>query len=112
MTAHERFSKFVGEIGIPRIEYLYDLTLCDMMLIERGYDRRHRQMWSSTRWSTFYIMSAFQGGKQMAENGIYSPSDLLKFPWEKEKVVISEEEQKQLMQEIEAYNEMISKPQP
>ena len=100
----------MGEIGIDRKEYLYDLTNCDLLLIERGYDRRHRQLWSSTRWSTFYVMSAFQGSEQMAKNGIYSPSDLIKFPWEKEKVVISKEDQEQLMREIEAYQAM-SKPQ-
>ena len=99
----------MGEIGIDRKEYLYDLTNCDLLLIERGYDRRHRQIWSSTRWSTFYVMSAFQGSEQMAKNGIYSPSDLIKFPWEKEKVAISKEDQEQLMREIEAYQAM-SKP--
>ena len=49
MTAHERYSKFVGEIGINRLEYLYDLTYCDLLMIERGYNRRHMNLWSATR---------------------------------------------------------------
>ena len=94
----------MGEIGIPRIEYLYDLTWCDLLIIERGYERRHRQMWSASRWSTFYIMSAFAGSEGMTKSGIHSPKDLLPFPWEKTKVIITEDEQQELLKEIEAFN--------
>ena len=83
MSAHERYSKFVGEIGINRLEYLYELTSSEMVLIERGYERRHRHLWSSSRWSTFYIMMATCGGKSLQESGIYRPSDLIRFPWDK-----------------------------
>ena len=101
----------MGEIGIDRKEYLYDLTYSDLLLIERGYDRRCRQMWSAARWSTFYIMSSFAGSDNMKQNGITAPTDLLKFPWDKERVIITENEQNQLMKEIEAFNRMKGKPQ-
>ena len=99
----------MGEIGIDRKEYLYDLTWCDLLLIERGYWRRSRDLWSSARWSTFYIMSSFSGSKALAENGINSPKDLLQFPWEKEKFIISEDDQRKLLKEMEEYNKGLAK---
>ena len=104
----------MGEIGLDRREYLYDLTYCDIVLIGRGYDRRCRQMWSSARWATFMLMASFQGGDMMAKNGFHSPKDLIQFPWERKTVIITEDEQKALMREIEAFNKAKkkSKPQP
>ena len=73
----------MGEIGIDRHEYLYELTACDMFLIERGYERRNRHLWSSTRWGTYHIMLATCGTKALQESGIYKPTDLIQFPWER-----------------------------
>lgn len=74
--------KFVGEIGIPRREYLYELDYLDMVQIERGYERRHRHAWSIGRWETFHLMAAFCGGKNLQESGIHTPLDLIRFPWD------------------------------
>lgn len=74
----------MGEIGINRLEYLYELSWLDLILIERGYDRRCRHLWSATRWQAYELMSAQMGGQQMRENGIHTPLDLIKFPWEKQ----------------------------
>lgn len=74
--------KFVGEIGIPRREYLYELDYLDMVQIERGYERRHRHAWSIGRWQTFHLMAAFCGGKNLQESGIHTPTDLIRFPWD------------------------------
>ncbi len=74
--------KFVGEIGISRREYLYELDYLDMVQIERGYERRHRHEWSIARWETFHLMAAFCGGKNLQESGIHSPVDLIQFPWD------------------------------
>ena len=73
--------KFVGEIGIPRQEFLYDLNHVDLIQIERGYDRRHRQTWGIARWQTYLLMSVSMADLKKA--GIYKPTDLLKFPWDK-----------------------------
>lgn len=74
--------KFVGEIGIPRREYLYELDYVDIVQIERGYERRQRHRWSATRWQTFCLMNAFAGGDAMKKNGIHTPQDLIHFPWD------------------------------
>lgn len=71
----------VGEIGIDRREYLYDLLYWEIALIIRGYFRRDRSMWSATRWQTYNLMCVQADTKKA---GINSPKDLIKFPWEKE----------------------------
>lgn len=76
------YQLFVGEIGYNRHEYLFELDYCDILLISRGYFRRTREMWSATRWQTFYLMSVSMADLKKA--GIYRPSDLIKFPWEKD----------------------------
>ena len=94
----------MGEIGIPRLEYLYDLTYCDLLLIERGYNRRHRDFWGATRWQTYNILCAFIGGDKLSEKGINSPKDLLKFPWENHFTPVSAEDVSDLQAEIAAIN--------
>lgn len=72
--------KFVGEIGIPRREYLYELQYLDQIQIERGHDRRHRHIWGISRWQTYMLMSVSMADLKKA--GIYKPTDILKFPWD------------------------------
>ena len=95
----------MGEIGTPRREYLYELRYIDLMMIERGYDRRHRHPWSIARWMTYNIMTAQCGSKAMREAGINSIEDLLKFPWDSEPVApISDEDRDELLAEMDAIN--------
>lgn len=70
----------MGEIGIPRREYLYDLAYWEIMLIVRGYIRRSRDLWSATRWQTYNLMCVSMADIKKA--GIHSPTDLIRFPWE------------------------------
>ena len=95
----------MGEIGTPRREYLYELRYIDLLMIERGYDRRHRHPWSIARWMTYNIMQAQCGSKAIQEAGINSINDLLKFPWDTEPVApITDEERDQLQAEMDAIN--------
>jgi len=101
----------VGEIGTPRREYLYELRYIDLLMIERGYDRRHRHPWAIARWMTYNIMQAQCGSKAMQEAGINSINDLLKFPWDSEPVApITDEERDQMQAEMDAMNAQLSKP--
>lgn len=93
----------MGEIGLNRHEYLYDLTFTDLLLIERGYYRRSRDLWSSQRWSTYNVMAAFCGGKNLRESGIHSPRDLITFPWERShRLLPTEDDIKELQAEMKA----------
>lgn len=95
----------VGEIGIPRHEFLHILSWWEIRCIIRGYNRRSRQSWAATRWQTFNIMAAQVGGKELEKNGISSPNDLLTFPWERETHRLpTEEEVEELQDEIAAIN--------
>lgn len=80
MSAHERYQYLVGEIGISRDEYLYELQYWEILLIVRGYGQRHRDMWSAIRWQTFSLMCV---SADLKKAGIYSPTDLIPFPWDK-----------------------------
>lgn len=95
----------MGEIGIPRREYLYELAFKDIILIERGYHARSRNLWSATRWQTYYTMMSTIGSDGMRKAGITSPKDLMEFPWEKDAPPpISESDMTMLRQEMDAIN--------
>ena len=95
----------VGEIGISPDRFRYGLRWWEVRCIIRGYNRRHRDLWSSTRWQTYNIMQAFCGGKALNEAGIYKPTDLIKFPWDSAPVAtITEDEVKDMQAEIAAMN--------
>ena len=96
----------MGEIGTPRREYLYDLTFCDMVLIERGYERRYRHMWSAERWSTYHLMAALVGGDKLAEKGVHGPQGLIRFPWDGEYQELTDDEVREIQEDIAAYNRM------
>ena len=72
----------MGEIGIPRLEYLYELEYWEVVLIVRGYFRKSREMWSATRWQTYNLMCVSMA--DLKKVGIYRPTDLIRFPWEKD----------------------------
>lgn len=84
----------MGEIGYDRHEFLYDLKLWEINAIIRGYRRRSRSVWESSRLNAFFIMSAFSDLKKA---GINYDTDLIRFPWETEEQIaasttISDEE--------------------
>ena len=79
-----------------------------MQAIIRGYNRRERGMWSATRWQTYYLMSVSMADLKKA--GINKPTDLMKFPWEKEVEIgqsITEEEAAQLQKDMENWQEFL-----
>ena len=100
----------MGEIGINRREYLYDLNYIDMLMIERGYERRHRHLWSATRWQTYFYMAVQCGTDKLREKGINGPADILPLPWDKEqKAPVSQETIDELQAEMREINAMNAK---
>jgi hypothetical protein len=74
-------------------------------MIQRGYDRRHRQLWSATRWQTYRLMCAFAGSKALSDEGINSAKDLLSFPWDTDHSDLpTEDEVADIVAEMEAIN--------
>ena len=93
----------MGEIGITPADFKR-LRWWEIRSIIRGYNRRHRDLWSSTRWQTYNLMQAFCGGKALNEAGIHKPTDLIKFPWDTQPVPISQSEEDELQAEMAAIN--------
>lgn len=73
----------MGEIGIPHATALNDLRFWQIQQAIDGYNRRHRDAWSMTRWQTYNLMAAQCGGDNLKKSGINAPTDLIQFPWEK-----------------------------
>lgn len=103
----------MGEIGIPRLEFLYELRYQDMLLISRGYERRKCYDWSMTRWMTYHIMMAQVGSKELVKIGVHSPADLISLPTDTDATdedddgagILSDEDVKRMRQQIKEYNQ-------
>ena len=67
----------VGEIGIPRHEFLYDLRLWEIILITRGYFKRYHPAWEQAR------LIAYNAAHCMGSKNAPVITQWLKFPWEK-----------------------------
>lgn len=96
----------MGEIGISRQEFMFELKLWEINAIVEGYRRRAYTTWEAARWQTYCIVCA------MGAKNIYSPQDIMKFPWETEdKSVqaeeVSEEEVKEMQREIDEINQQL-----
>ena len=101
----------MGEIGLDRREYLFDIMYWELVLILRGYSHRHREEWSMTRWMTWNLMSAQAGKEGMQGAGLFKITDLIKFPWEKPVPIVPKEVQDELQAEMKAINENLKKNQ-
>lgn len=92
----------VGEIGIARREYLYELSYCEILLITRGYFRRYHPGWEQARLvahQVHYCMGVSKG--DVAK----TPQELIPFYWEQKPVVqVSQDEIEELQAEIAAIN--------
>ena len=80
MSVHELFRMLVGEIGISRHEFWYELTWREVRAIIDGYNRRRRDGWEQARLIAYHV--AFCMG---VPKGKTAPllTEWLPFYWEK-----------------------------
>ena len=93
---------FVGEIGFPRKEFLYEIAFWEARAILKGYRNRYRDLWSVIRWHAYNVMSAMPYC-DLQKAGVYSPTDLMKLPWDNEGErddIPSDEEIERIRQEL------------
>ena len=92
----------MGEIGIPRNEFLYTLRLWEINAIVKGYRRRTREHWEMTRHLGLTFCNVV--GAQ-----INSSHDYLPLPWDDKATSkeLTEEEVNQLMELMRKENEAI-----
>lgn len=78
-----------------------------MRRILRGYGKRSREMWGALRWHAYNIMCAMPY-VDLKKGGIYTPQDLIRFPWEdegSESNLPTDEEVNEMRRQIQAENE-------
>jgi hypothetical protein len=94
----------VGEIGIERKEYLYDLDYWEILLITRGYFCRSHSNWEQARLIAYHVRYCMGLGKNETAKDI---DKWLPFGWEQAAPKeISQDEQDEMLAEIEALNQM------
>jgi hypothetical protein len=90
----------VGEIGIPRREFLYEINMMEARRIIKGFRRRGRTMMEMQRLEAYCSFFAFRKN----ETGV-TPDKWYPLPWEIEsKPGISDEEALALQKEIANIN--------
>ena len=104
LTACQQYTLLVGEIGIPRNEFLYVLKLWEINAIVKGYRRRNREHWEMSRHLGLTICNVM-GAK------IDSAHDYLPLPWDDitTKKELTEEDVNELMELMRKENEAIEK---
>lgn len=78
-----------------------------MRRILRGYGKRSREMWGALRWHAYNIMFAMPY-VDLKRGGIFTPQDLIRFPWEdeaSESDLPTDEEVNEMRRQIQAENE-------
>ena len=55
MSVHELYRLLVGEIGISRNEFWYELTWREVRAIIDGYNRRRRDGWEQARLIAYHV---------------------------------------------------------
>lgn len=69
----------MGEVGLNRLEYLYDMEHCELVLISRGYAHRNRAAWEQAR-LVAYNANYCMGSKTPPP----TVSEWITFPWERD----------------------------
>lgn len=99
------YQLFVGEIGISRREFLFDIRWWEIHSIIRGYNARHHVGWEQAR-LTAYNARFCMGSK----DPIPVITEWIKFPWEKEPAApLTTDEVAQMQAEMAAYNNSMNK---
>lgn len=96
------FQLFVGEIGIDRHTFYYDLRWWEVKAIIRGYNARHHTSWEQMRWVAYHVNYCMGLPKGETAPKV---TEWVKFPWEKEPPApITNAERDELLADIDAEN--------
>ena len=99
------YQLFVGEIGIPRREFLYEIEFWEARRIVDGYHARNHAGWEQARliaYNAHYCMGS--------KDPVPIVTEWIKFPWEKEPIPpITDEERDELQAEMDAINKAAEK---
>lgn len=92
----------MGEIGRDRHEYLYDMSYCDILLIQRGYRRRNILQYQLQRLQAFGSFFCMSGTTKTPED--FLPLYVDRYIDDDEPLLPDDEQVAALVAEIEAIN--------
>lgn len=93
----------MGEIGIAPDVFKERLIWWEVLSIIRGYNRRHRDLWSVGRWHAYHVMVAQAGSEAMQKAGLYGPTDLIHFPWDVKMAPVTQDVVAEMQAELAAF---------
>ena len=91
----------MGEIGVPREDFLYRMAFWEVKRVVMGYRERQKAAWEVARWQTFWLMQV-----GMADTSKINFDEVLRLPWDSSvhSDEPSMEEIERLRGELRAYN--------
>lgn len=93
----------MGEIGRDRREYLYDMSYCDILLIQRGYRRRNILQYQLQRLQAFGAFFCMSGTTKTPED--FLPLYVDRYIDDDDDMLLPDKEQvARMVAEIEAVN--------
>ena len=92
----------MGEIGRDRWEYLYEMSYCDILLIQRGYYRRNVLQYQLQRLQAFGAFHCMGGAKKDPEEWL--PLYLDRYITDDDPMLPSKEQMAEMLAEIDAIN--------
>ena len=103
MTAFDLYEMIVGEGGIDPQYFLHRMEWWEVNRYLAGIRRRYHGQWETTRALQWWLARMFGDSKKGIQPR--NPSDLYKFPWEKDapQEEITDEEIAALQAELEAW---------
>ena len=100
----------MGEIGRDRREYLYDMSYCDILLIQRGYRRRNILQYQLQRLQAFGAFFCMSGTNKSPQDFI--PMYIDRYIEDDEEWLPDKEQVAAMVAEIEAVNAQRKKADP
>lgn len=84
------YEEIVGRGGVSPAYFFYKMTWAEAAAYMRGRELREREEWERTRRVMWAVMVPH------AKNRNFEPSDVIKFPWEKDFVDTSQVDENEL----------------
>lgn len=94
----------MGEIGRDRHEYLYEMSYCDIMLIQRGYRRRNILQIQLQRLQAFGAFHCMSGAKKEPQDWLPLYIDRYIEDTDADASIPDEDEVAEMLNEINALN--------
>ena len=100
----------MGEIGRDRREFLYEMSYCDILLIQRGYRRRNILQYQLQRLQAFGAFFCMSGTQKTPQDFI--PLYIDRYIEDDEEWLPDKEQVAAMVAEIEAVNAQRKKADP